>query len=80
VLGALPATAASGQVQSGLPVSIVQRGAQTPFWKFTTGTDKSQNLVRIKAALRPYVNTGVQAFYAFTIHYDDQQGTIELSR
>jgi Protein of unknown function (DUF3443) len=80
VLGALPATAASGQVHSGLPVSVVQRGALTPFWKFTTGTDKSQNLVRIKAALRPYVNTGVQAFYAFTIHYDDQQGTIALSR
>jgi Protein of unknown function (DUF3443) len=80
VLGALPATAASGQVQSGLPVSVVQRGALTPFWKFTTGTDKSQDLVRIKAAPGPYVNTGVQAFYAFTIHYDDQQGTIALSR
>ncbi len=80
VLGALPTSAASGQVQSGLAVSVVQRGALTPFWTFTTGTDKSQDLVRINAGLGPYVNTGVQAFYAFTIHYDDQQGTIALCR
>jgi Protein of unknown function (DUF3443) len=79
-LGALPTTATSGQVQKGLAVSVAQRGALTPFWTFTTGTDKSQDLVRIKADLGPYVNTGVQAFYAFTIHYDDQQGTIALCR
>ena len=78
VLGALPTTGASGQVQGGLAVSVVQKGAPTPFWTFTTGTAKSQDLVRIKTGLGPYVNTGVQAFYAFTIHYDELQGTISL--
>ena len=78
VLGALPTTAASGQVQSGLAVRVAQRVAQSPFWTFTTGTDKSQDLVRIKAGQGPYVNTGVRVFYAFTIHYDDERGTIAL--
>jgi hypothetical protein len=78
VLGAVPTAAASGQVQSGLRVSVAQRGARAHFWTFTTGTHKSQDLVRVKAGLKPYVNTGVQAFYAFTVHYDDRLGTVAL--
>ena len=78
ILGELPTVSASGQVQSGLPVTVAHKSAGTPFWTFTTGTSKSQDLVRINSGQGPFVNTGVQAFYDFTIHYDDQQGTIAL--
>ena len=64
-------------MQSGLPVTVAEKSAGTPFWTFTTGTSKSQN-VRINSGQGPFVNTGVQAFYDFTIHYDDQLGTIAL--
>jgi hypothetical protein len=80
VLGTVPTTTVSGQVQRGLPVTVAQEGAGTPFWAFTTGTAKSQNLVRIKPGQRSFVNAGVQAFYAFTVVYDDQQGTIKLTK
>ncbi len=79
VLGTLPTTSPSGHVQSGLPVTVAQKGAGTPFWTFTTGTSKSEDLVRIESGQGPFVNTGVQAFFDFTIHYDDLQGTIALS-
>ena len=78
VLGTLPTT--SGQVQRGLPVTVAQQGAGTPFWAFTAGPAKSQNLVRIKSGHSPYVNTGVQVFYAFTVIYDDEQGIIKLMK
>ena len=52
VLGTLPTTTALGQVQRGLPATVAQKGAGTPFWAFTTGTAKSQNLVRIKSGAR----------------------------
>ena len=67
VLATLPTTSASGQVQSGLPVTVVHKGAGTPFWTFTTGTSKSEDLVRIESSQGPFVNTGVQAFFDFTM-------------
>ncbi len=76
--GALPTTSASGQVQSGLRATVAQKGGATPFWTFTTGTAKSKDLVRIKSSQGSYVIAGVQAFYSFTVHYDDQLGTIAL--
>lgn len=78
VFGALPTTSASGQVQSGLRVTVAQKGGAKPFWTFTTGTSKSQDLVRIKSGRGPYVIGGVQAFYTFAVYYDDQLGTIAL--
>jgi hypothetical protein len=78
ILGQLPTISASGQVQSGLPVTVSQKGADNPFWTFTTGIAKSQDLVRVAPGQGPFVNTGVQAFYDFTIHYDSVLGTISL--
>ena len=42
-------------------------GANTPFWTFMAGTTKSADLVTVKTGQGPFVNTGVQAFYDFTI-------------
>jgi PE-PGRS C-terminal aspartyl peptidase-like domain/Protein of unknown function (DUF3443) len=78
VLGQLPTISASGQVQNGLPVAVAQKGADSPFWDFTTGASKSQDLVRVESSQGPFVNTGVQAFYEFTIHYDDVHGTVAI--
>ena len=80
MFGPLPTTTTSGQVRTGLPVTVAQTGARTPFWTFTTGAAKSQDLVRIRSRRGPYTIAGVQAFYTFTIHYDDQKGTITLSK
>ena len=47
---------------------------------FTAGTTKSADLVTVRTDDGHFVNTGVQAFYDFTITYDDTTGQIRLSR
>ena len=78
VLGQSPTVAGSLQVVAGLPVTITQPGAASPFWTFGTGTVKSRNLVRIGPEKGSFVNTGVQAFYDFGVLYNDTTGTISL--
>jgi hypothetical protein len=65
-------------VKSGIPVSLRVAGAQSSFWQFSTGAVKSENLVTIRGVTRSFVNTGVQAFFAFTVTYNDVQGTVLL--
>jgi hypothetical protein len=77
---AVPVIAGTNHVTGGLPVSVGMPGARKPFWAFTSGTTKSKNLVTVTARRRSFVNTGVQAFYAFTITYDDSAGRIWLSK
>ena len=64
---------------TGTPVTVALNGARSPFWTFTAGTTKSADLVTVKTDRGPFVNTGVQAFYDFTITYDDVTGRIVLS-
>jgi hypothetical protein len=78
VLGTAPTVSGSRQVVPGLAVTVTQAGAASPFWTFTTGTAKSQDLVRIGPETRAFVNTGVQAFYDFGVLYNDTAGTISL--
>jgi hypothetical protein len=80
VLGQAPTITGTDHVVAGTPVSVTLSGASAPFWTFTAGTTKSANLVTVKTGRRPFVNTGVQAFYDFTITYDDTSGQILLSR
>jgi Protein of unknown function (DUF3443) len=80
VLGQAPTIAGTDQVVAGTPVSVTLSGASAPFWTFTAGTTKSADLVTVKTGRRPFVNTGVQAFYDYTITYDDTSGQILLSR
>jgi hypothetical protein len=66
-------------VVAGNPVSVYilpSPAPVTPVWKFTTGTTKSSDTVTLAPNL--IVNTGVQAYYAFTITYDDLHGVIGL--
>ena len=80
VLGQAPTAPGTGHVVSGLPVSVTQPGAGSPFWTFTTGTAKSVNLVRRGPEGRSFVNTGVGVFYDFSVLYDDVAGTVSLYR
>jgi hypothetical protein len=74
-----PTTAGTDHVVAGTPVSVSVSGASAPFWAFTAGTTKSADLLTVKTGQGPFVNTGVQAFYDFTISYDDVTGQIRLS-
>jgi hypothetical protein len=73
-----PIEAGSEEVLSGAQVSVAQSGTSPPFWKFVAGTSKSYDMVVIREGARSFVNCAVQAFFAFTIFYDDTYGTITL--
>ncbi len=80
VLGNAPTTDGTEHVASGTPVTVTLNGSAVPFWTFTAGTTKSDNLLTVETDRGPFVNTGVQAFYDFTIAYDDATGQIFLSQ
>jgi hypothetical protein len=77
-LAGAPVTAGTSTVTPGLPLSVSLPGAATPFWSFTTGTSRSENLVMVQAQKTPFVNLGVAGFYAFTVTYDEPAGTETL--
>jgi hypothetical protein len=74
-----PTTPGTDEVVGGTPVAVRVSGAAAPFWTFSAGTIKSEDLVTVKTSQGPFLNTGVQAFYDFTITYDDVTGQIRLS-
>jgi hypothetical protein len=78
-LDTAPTDPGTTRVAAGTPVAVSAPGAGMPFWTFTTGLTKSKDTVTVHPG-RPFVNTGVQAFYTFTITYDDRNGTLVLSR
>jgi hypothetical protein len=57
---------------------VRQRGSSSPFWRFVTGTVRSQNLVVLRDNSKLFVNAGVQPYFDFRITYDDVRGTIVL--
>ena len=75
-----PTTLGTDQVEAGTPVAVALGGGAAPFWTFAAGTTKSEDLLTVKTDRGPFVNTGVQAFYDFTITYDDATGRILLSQ
>jgi hypothetical protein len=75
-----PTITGTDHVVGGTRVSVALSGAKTPFWSFVAGTTKSADLVTVKTGRGPFVNTGVQAFYDFTITYNDTTGQIRLSK
>lgn len=79
-LGNTPTTQGTEHVADGTPVAIMLEGAASPFWTFTAGSTKSENLLTVETDRGPFVNTGVQAFYDFTIAYDDATGQVFLSQ
>jgi len=75
-----PTIPGTDHVVAGTPVSVSESGSAKPFWTFCAGTTKSENLLTVKSDEGPFLNTGVQAFYHFTITYDDTTGQIRLSQ
>jgi hypothetical protein len=75
-----PTTLGTDHVEAGTPVAVALGGSAAPFWTFAAGTTKSEDLLTVKTDRGPFVNTGVQAFYDFTITYDDATGRILLSQ
>jgi Protein of unknown function (DUF3443) len=80
MLDHVPTTPGTDHVVSGTPVAVALKRAPRPFWTFTSGTTKSEDLVTVKSDQGPFVNTGVQVFYEFSVTYDDITGQIRLSR
>jgi hypothetical protein len=80
VLDQTPTVTGTDHVVGGTPVTVTLSGANTPFWTFVAGTSKSADLVTVKTGQGPFVNTGVQGFFDFTITYNDVTGQILLSQ
>jgi hypothetical protein len=77
-LNRAPTMPGTTQVASGTPVAVASKGASA-FWTFTAGSKRSANLVRVISGRRPFFNSGVQPFYAFTVTYDAGKGRITLT-
>ena len=77
-LDRVPIVLGTTQVVSGTQFTVASRG-ESPFWSFRTGSAKSANLVRVIAGRAPFFNSGVQAFYDFTITYDARKGRVTLT-
>ena len=78
-LDQVPTVPGTSRVVTGTPIAVAVSG-QPAFWSFTAGSEKSADLVLVKSD-RPYrfLNTGVQAFYAFTVTYNAEKGHVTLT-
>jgi hypothetical protein len=74
----VPRVAGTSSVLPGTAVSISVEGAPRPFWTFRVGKTKSEDTVFLRTGKKEFVNFAVQAFYAFTVDYDDAAGTMTL--
>ena len=74
----VPRATGTSSVLPGTAVAISVEGAPRPFWTFRVGKTKSEDTVYLRAGERDFVNCAVQAFYSFTIDYDDAAGTMTL--
>jgi Protein of unknown function (DUF3443) len=80
-LNTAPTQSGTNRVLAGTPVSVSLPGSSTPFWAFNAGVTKSKDTVTVKPGSgTPFVNYGVQAFYAFTIAFDETKGTVTLGK
>jgi hypothetical protein len=68
----------TSQVVSGTPIAVALSG-EPPFWSFTAGSEKSADFVRVISDQNPFFNSGVQAFYNFTITYNAKKGRVALA-
>jgi hypothetical protein len=73
-----PTVPGTTHVVSGTQFTVASSG-ESPFWSFETGSAKSVNLVRVITGRGPFFNSGVQAFYDFTITYNAQKGHVTLT-
>ena len=78
VLGQVPIAPGTSQVVSGTSVAVAMSG-EPPFWSFTTGSAESDDLLRVISDQGPFFNSGVAAFYDFTITYNAKKGHVTLT-
>jgi hypothetical protein len=75
-------TDAPGQVatlSTGTPVQCSQEVDGNPLWSFDAGGGTMQT-VYVEPDGADWVNSGVQAFYSFTVTYDEAHGEISLAQ
>jgi hypothetical protein len=77
-LDQVPVVPGTSQVVSGTPISVASSG-DPPFWSFSAGDDDSADLVRVVSNEGKFFNSGVAAFYDFTITYNDKKGHVTLT-
>lgn len=74
-------TNAPGQIATlttGTAVQASQEVDSNPLWSFTSGDGAMQTVIVEPSGIN-WVNSGVQAFYSFTVTYDEVNGSIFLS-
>jgi Protein of unknown function (DUF3443) len=67
-----------GMLTTGTSVQASQEVDSNPLWSFTSGGGAMQTVV-VEPSGNDWVNSGVQAFYSFTVTYDEVHGEIFLS-
>jgi len=77
-LNQVPIAPGTTQVVSGTPIAVTSKGGP-PFWSFAAGSEKSADLVRVVSEQGPFFNSGVKAFYDFTITYNAKKGHVTLT-
>ncbi len=77
-LNQTPIVPGTSQVVSGTPIAVSSSGGPA-FWSFTAGSEESADLVRVITDRGAFFNSGVQAFYDFTITYNAKKGRVTLS-
>ncbi len=77
-LNQVPIAPGTSQVVSGTPIAVASSGAPR-FWSFTAGSETSADLVRVISDRSSFFNSGVQAFYDFTITYNANKGRVALA-
>ena len=67
-----------GTLTTGTAVQASQEVDSNPLWSFTSGGGAMQTVI-VEPDGMNWVNSGVQAFYSFTVTYNEASGTILLS-
>ena len=65
-------------LDTGTSVQVSQEVNGNPLWSFTSGGGAMQTVI-VEPDGDNWVNSGVQAFYSFTVTYDEVNGAIFLS-
>lgn len=61
------------------PVAAATSPGGVPFWKFSTGTTTSDNVVSVARSGSGIINTGIAPFFAFKITVDALTGRLQFS-
>jgi hypothetical protein len=77
-LDQVPVVPGTTQVVPGTSITVGSSG-DPPFWSFTAGSDDSADLVRVVSDEGKFFNSGVAAFYDFTITYNAKKGHVTLT-